>query len=448
MARTFDFTVWGDGLGEWLTAAALAMAGRPTALVLTRALDREAGVFPEAPVDLSGSEVIANYFGEAPAGGPEDRFEADFQVIWPEARLDVFADPEEFRFGLERDIPAHAQAVLAASTGLRKLAEKIEREILARPDYPPLTWTEKLVLRLKGLGRGFPELGRSLGEFLKELAVPKSRQWIFLLPLKALCPGLGENPSLGSAALLWNFLCRQKRSEGMTADLRLRLRDLIQRNGAVFDSRPERVALEKRILLSIHLADRVELQTGLLIAEPAALFSVLDPGQREDRVGRQLALLFARSVQHTLYFRVERSALPEVMAQRTLVLHDPSQPLHGTNFMVLCRIPRVPKWETLAVTVSYPKGDVPPPLPEEVVKTLHWLLPFLGREQVELDENRPVVSRYHYALPKSNGFWPRSCRTPLKNVYLPPDQVLPGLGPWANFLVAGALSQRQTKRSA
>ena len=445
MAKSFEFTVWGDSLTDWLTAAALAMAGRTTALLLSRPLDRDAGVFPEAPVDPSGSEIIANYFGEAPAGGPEHPEQADFQVVWPELRLDVFADPDQFQFALERDLPAHAQAVLDAGAQLRGLAEKIARELLGRPGYPPLSWTEKLLLSLRGLGRAIPETRRSLPDLLQAQNLPPALRWLFLLPLKALCPGLADNPGLGSAALLWYFLARQKRAEGAVADLRLRLRDLIQRSGKVYEAQPERVTLEKETIAGLSLSSKTELEPGLLLAEPAALFAVLDPGQREDRVGRKLALLFSRSVQHTFFFRIERSALPEAMARRVLALNDPRQPLSGTNFLALCRIPRVPRWETLAVTATYPKGDVPPPAPEELLQSLEWLLPFLRQDQIALDETRPVLSRYHYAPPKHPGLWPVSPRTPLRNLYLPADQVLSGIGPQAAFLFANALNRRYSK---
>jgi len=445
MAKNFEFTVWGDSLTDWLTAAALAMAGRNTALLLSRPLDRDAGVFPEAPVDLSGSEIIANYFGEAPAGGPEHAWLADFQVVWPELRLDVFADPAEFQFGLERDLPDQARAVLEVSTALRQLAEKIERQILAQPGYPPLAWTEKFLLSCKGLGRGIPEIRRPLSDLLQAQNLAPALRWLFLLPLKALSPGLGDNPGLGSAALLWHFLGRQKRAEGTIADLRLRLRDLIQGNGKVYEARPERVTLEKETIAGIQLSSKTELEPGLVIAEPAALFQVLDPSQRENRVGRRLALLFPRSVQHTLFFRIERSALPEAMTRRVLALNDPRQPLAGTNFLVLCRIPRVPRWETLAVTAVFPKGDVPPPAPEAVLQALEWLFPFLRQDQIAPDETRPVLSRYHYAPAKHPGLWPAPHRTPLKNVYLPADQVLSGIGPQAAFLFANALNHRYAK---
>jgi len=445
MAKTFDFIVWGDSLNDWLTAAGLAMAGRTTALILGHPLDRDAGVFPEAPVDLSGSEIIANYFGEAPAGGAENPWPADVQVVWPELRLDLFADPAEFQFGLERDLPEHAPAVLAASAALRQLAEKIERQLLAQPGYPPLSWIENILATLKGLPRAVPEIRRPLLELLRAHHLPAPLHWLFLLPLKALCPGLPDNPNLGSAALLWYFLMRQKRGEGPAADLRLRLRDLIQQSGKIYEAKPERVSLVKATIANIQLSSKTELEPGLVIAEPGALFAVLDPGQREDRAGRRLALLFPRSVQHTFFFRIERSALPEAMARRVVVLNNPRQPLSGANFLVLCRIPRVPRWETLAVTATYPKGDVPPPAPEELIRALEWLFPFLGQDQLAPDETRPVVSRYHYAPPKPPSLWPASPRTPVRNLYLPADQVLSGIGPQAAFLFAGALNRRYAK---
>jgi hypothetical protein len=445
MAKSFEFTVWGDSLNDWLTAAGLAMAGRSTALILGHALDREAGVFPEAPVDFSGSEIIANHFGEAPAGGAEAPWVPDLQVVWPELRLDLFADPAEFQLGLERDLPGHAPSVLAASAALRQLAEKIERQFLAQPGYPPLTWIEKIPAALKGLPRAIPEIRRPLSELLEAHGLPAPLHWLFLLPLKALSPGLPDHPNLGSAALLWYFLLRQKRGVGPAADLRLRLRDLIQQNGKVYEAKPERVTLAKDLIAGIQLSSKTELEPGLVIAEPGAIFAVLDPDQREDRVGRKLALLFPRSVQHTFFFRVERSALPETMARRVVVLNDPRRPLAGANFLGLCRIPRVPRWETLAVTATYPKGDVPPPAPEELVRALEWLLPFLGRDQIAPDETRPVVSRNHYAPPHPTSLWPASPRTPARNLYLPADQVLSGIGPQAAFLFAGALNRRYAK---
>ena len=446
-SASFEFAVWGDGLSEWLTAAALAMAGRSAALLLTRPLDRESGAFPGYPADLAGSEIIANHFGEAPAGAADNPWQADLQVVWPGRRLDIFADPVEFFFGLNRDAPDQARPLITASTGLRKVAEKIEREILARADYPPFAWRERFLYRFKGIERAVPQLGRTLNDLLHEHGVAEEMKWLFLLPLKALCPDLRANPGLGTAAVLWNFLLRQQRGTG-SADLRLRLREIIRRNGEVFESPPDRVALHQGGVRAVLLANKTEVQPRILIAEPAAVFAVLDPAQREETAGRKLALLFPRLVRHTLFFRVERAALPEAMARRVVVLNDPAAPLEGPNFLTLCRIPRVPRWETLAVTATYPKGDVPPPPPEELLHALHWLFPFLGRDQVEIEPERPPLSRHHYALPKHAGFFPRHHHTPLKNVFLPPDQVLPGLGPQANFLFISALMHQFPKPSA
>jgi hypothetical protein len=437
----FAVVVWGDFLGDWLSAAELALAGVRTGLILsghTYPADFsgiEGPPFPEIAFSPSSSEIIANRFGFNPQAEPESPYEPDFQVVTPQHRLDFFGNEEEFKFGLDRDVPDHSGNILGLLHELDTLGQEFESWLEHASCYPPLAPHERWRWRLfsaRMLPRKFVE---PFSELLKRHQIPPYLQIVLQSPLNMFSPFSATNLPGASAACLWRFLRRNSRNGHLRENLRGALSEVISANGEVIPSIPVGVELAGRQVRSLRLSDNREIEFQALLARPGDFFSLLDSDQRELRACKKIAGYFPRSVYHTMFFRIERDAVPEAMARRVIFVLSMKRNLWGVNLLLLSRYKRVPRWDTLAVTLGYPKGDMEPPPPDFIFESLQSLMPFLRSDQMEPDETLAPRRQKFYL--KSGGLsLALNLVTPLQNLFLPFAELLPRLGASGLFLAS------------
>lgn|GEM_PF-4511082 len=441
----FAVVVWGDSLGDWLSAAELAIAGVRTGLILSCSVNpadfpgTQGPPFPELAFSPSSSDIIANRFGFNPQGETESPYEPDFQVVTPQHRLDFFGNEEEFKFGLDRDVPEHSGNILGALHELDTLGQEFESWLEHNPCFPPIAWHERWrwgVLSTRMLPGKFSE---PFSELLKRHQIPPYLQVVLQSPLNMFSPFFTTNLPAASAACLWRFLRRNSRNGHLREDLRSPLSEIISANGEVIPSIPARVELSGKQVRALRLSDNREIEFQALLARPGEFFSLLDSDQRESRQAKRIAGYFPRSVYHTMFFRIERSAVPEAMARRVIFVLSMKRNLWGDNLLILSRYKRVPRWDTLAVTLGYPKGDMEPPSGDFIFESLQSLMPFLRSDQMEPDETLVPRSRRFYL--KTGGLTlALNLVTPLRNLFISFAELLPRIGVGGLFLASRRLA--------
>ncbi len=437
----FGAVVWGDSLGDWLSAAELVLAGVRTGLLIPQATQSEAPGFPEAVFSPSSSDIIANRFGFSPWGEAENAYEPDFQVVTPQHRIDIFGDDSEFRLGLDRDVPEYAGNLNELFSELDGIGREFEVWLEHAPGYPALTWRDLWQWRLisaRTMPRKFLE---PFSEILGRHQVPDSLKLVMSAPLSLFSPLQAENLPAARAACLWRFLRRVSGNGNSGQDLQGALSDIISANGEVIRSMPAKAELGGRLVKSLMFYDGREIGFQALLARPGDFFSILDADQRELRVAKKIAAYFPRYAYYTLFFRIERDAVPEAMARRVIFVLSTRRELWGDNMMLLTRYRRVPRWDTLAVTLGYPKGDMEPPPADFVFESLQSLMPFLRADQLEQDETIAPKSHKFY-LPRAGLAAAPGLGTPLKNLFIAFSEILPRLGPVALFLAARGLAEK------
>ncbi len=423
-----NIAVIGDDLDDWLSAAGFSMLGLKTALMLGRVPDLEVPPFVELPIDPSRSEYITDWLGLEPAAGPLDPYEADFQVILPEQRIDFFSDPEMMRFGLERDMPDQADPVLNLIADLHKLARDLEQALRNLTGFPPLRFWDRVrwFFRKRQLSEEISAM--SFDELCDKHGVLQQARLMIRAVIQSMNPRLPADLPAIQAAMLFQLVGRLGRGKHADVDLREGLADIISARGRVVAEWPEGISISGKQIQALRLAEAKMLRCGFLTGASHDLFGILDSIQREDRSAQKLAARFARSVRHTLFLMIDNSEIPEGLAQRSVLIADTDKPMVGKNLLVLTRWPQTAKVQHLAVTLGYNKGDVQPPGIEDIVESLSVLLPWLDHEKIELDPSRETVSRYSYSRLGTPFLKPRLEKPPLGNMIYPPAEILPGWG--------------------
>jgi hypothetical protein len=435
----FAAAVWGNSLGDWLCAAELVLAGVRTCLIPSSFPQEEYPPFPEICFSPSSSEIIANRFGFSPQTIAEESFEPDFQVVTPQHRIDFFGNDEEFKFGLQRDVSEHAGNTNELFRELDTLAREFEEWLGNASGYPPLSLRKRLQWRLLSARMPPAKFLQPFSEILEHHRIPLSLQVVLQAPLNMFSPYPAEKLPAARAACLWRFLRRVSGNGSLREDIRGPLSEIISANGEVVSALPAGVSISGKRICSLKLSDNREIEFQALLARPGEFFSVLDPDQRELRVAKKIAGYFPRYAYHTLFFRLERDAVPEAMARRVIFVLSTKKPLWGDNLMLLSRFARVPRRDTLAVTLGYSKGDMEPPPPDFIFESLQSLMPFLRTDQLELDEGVSLRSQKYY-LPARGLLSGTTLAMPLQNLFLSFSEILPRLGPMAIFIAARGLA--------
>lgn len=446
MNTKFTVAVNGNSLGDWLCAAEMAMAGVRTCLIAYGfskdgdAPELNTPFFPDAIFPPSSSDIIANRLGLGTQAFDESPFEPCFQVVTPRHRLDFFGRDEELRFGLERDVPEHAQNMLKLLHELDALGEEFNAWLENSHNYPPITRYEHWLWNLftsKAVPRKFLE---PFSETLERHDIPPDLRIALRAPLNSFAPYTATNLPVASAACLWRLMRKISGNGSAAKDLREPLKETINANGEVVNSRPVSAEIEGGRVRAVKLADQSEIEFQALLSRPGDFFSLLDSNQRELRAAKKMAGCFPRSVYHTMFFRLERDAAPEAMAAKVAFVMSVKKNLWGDNLMILSRSPRVPRWDTLAVTMGFPKGDMDAPPHDYVFESLQSLMPFLRSDQLEPEEKMGTITRKQYL--RTGGLVSGiNLVTPFKNLYLSFTEILPRLGATGMFIAARRLAE-------
>lgn len=422
MSKLYDITIIGsDNLATWLTASALAGLDQRTVLILDRAPDPDLVPFPWLPFDASRHRSMMLEAGLKPRRSPVPRFESDFQIMAGDLNFDIVADPFHWYRALEREFQGITPTFLKITEELDKNARALEKQAMEK-GFPYMS---------EGAGNPVKAIWNKVAGFNVKPSPPFA-EWsegmtveqvkaIFAAAAATLGAPLPPDISAVNVAMLWRFCRLLHPGGGPDQELREQAAARVAKRGVVIEATPDSLINQGKMLRSVRLRGGVVIDTKVLFSSRQALKNLLDINL-ENKKRKEPARTFTRA---TFFYRIEKSAIPESMAPRFVLIPDPSLPLEGKNLMILTRSPRVPKRETLAVTLySPPPGLREEDLPALMAESLPWLDP----DMISIDDTRvPAIAELTAPYLDLSGVeWPN---TKYENVFPLPNDILPAWGP-------------------
>ncbi len=416
MSKLYDVTLIGkDDLDSWAAAAAFAASDLRVMFLIESAPDPGLPLAFDSPIDPGRVTNLMRAAGLKPTAAPRPSHLPDFQVIVAGKPIDVIANGQSRVEFAARDWGELAGAFEDYRSQLKRMAEDIVTSA-AENDFPlesSETRERPFWKRLRLRSWRPPET-----EPFKVwcAGAPSEARGFFL----AAASGLGGFPVTGDApaaqvALLLGAMNLLYPGLGPEGDYRERAAESIARRGSVMEARPESILTEGRRAISLRLRGGSIIDTRTLVA-PTTLVSAL--------TGKTVGAGDRGPGRTTWFFKMERDTIPESLAARSILIKDPEGPTSGTNLMILARGPRVPRRDTLAVTMFEPPEGLGA---AEVPAVLAEALPWMDPSKVKPDEEREeIVTR---GPSRTQEFYKRHYqKTGLENVFPLPSSILPGWG--------------------
>lgn len=424
MSKLYDITILGaDDQASWITAAAFAALDLRVALVLEKTPDPDLLCFPWTPIDISRYPALVSDFNLKTRGAPHP-LHTDFQILIAGRMVDIMADPDAGRRNLYRDLGQKAEEFMALSEEL----DGISRDILSAALENSFVQRALLKAGESAWGRLLrgkswtppPEPG------FREWARGKSPELVAIIQAAAqatLAAPLPENPPLHQVALLWSFCRHPGAGPGSKNDLREQALALLTKRGTVMQAEPDAPIVRGKTVHSLRLKGGAIIDTRVLLARSEMIDKLPGVGGGRNKSSAGNGREVFRS---TFFFRIEKSTIPESLAARAVVVHDPGKSMDGSNLMTIVISPRVPRRSTLSVTMFTESNDIEPStIPEKLASSLDWLDP----DRITPDETREPVFTLLPSRLSDAGVTRALVPTPIENVLLLPSDPLAGWGP-------------------
>lgn len=251
-----------------------------------------------------------------------------FQLVSPDARIDVIADEEALARELIRELPGAPEAA-ATCEGASSIARFLDPVLGEDVTFPPAGFWERR------------EVSRSAIRLDEE-----AEEWFASIDQDPMVRALLEAPAVLGTCSAPDALSAQNRARSfelwrqgtprLGGDWQalndLFLEKLTSHSGEV------RAAAVEEILFSWGKAVGVRLDTGeelgaehIIAALPVADLMALTESKRPKRLAQCAEKIAPAGYRYTLNFLVAQAGIPEGMASTVLVVGDPEQPLEGAN---------------------------------------------------------------------------------------------------------------------
>jgi len=416
MSRLYDICVIGrDDPGTWLAAAALSAKDISVALMLERPPDPSLLPFYWLAADPLRSRALAEPFGLAPASAPSLPGSPDFQVVFQGKPVDFVAPSPGRSIILERDLGQTKGSFEKMLGNLSQKGANIIKEAV-EAGYPGKTGKGLLGKLFQGIsGKVYkgPDLSPFTGMAGELDEFPRQ---VLELALSGMYGApLGDSAPASLLALLCYVIDSFSEKDEGQGDFREQAAKLITRRGAIMEGEPESLLSESKKITGVRLAGSTVVEARFFMA-PRKVLNKLSPTAKKGEGPKA-----RRTTRATFFFKIDVSTVPESWAPRSVIFSG-----NGGNkdkIMVVCRSRRVPRRETMAVTVYDERGELNP---EDLPALLKAGLPWLDEKAVHEDEDRKP-ERYSKLLPDGLGE-PYRYSGKLVNILPLPSEVIPGWG--------------------
>jgi hypothetical protein len=261
-----------------------------------------------------------------------------FQIILPDARIDIGPDPEALARELERELPGESAALFEAFERAGEVSRVLEPVLGQDVSVPPDGFWER-----RELARSEPRMP-SEDEILPNLPQGHPARALLALP-GALTLGVDPRAASPAATLRAFDLWRRGVSllDGGASTLREMLVDKMrtQHAGELRTLSPGSVVTKWGKVAGVALRDRDEVVGAqfLLVGMPLAEFGDLFGEKRPKRLFEVQKAIQPTAYRYVLHLVIGEAGVPEGMGPVSFVVVDPAKPLIGDNAFAIYLAP-------------------------------------------------------------------------------------------------------------
>jgi phytoene dehydrogenase-like protein len=483
MRSSYDVIAVSSRLGTLFAAALLAKRGFRVLVIQHDTLPGLYGIedlrLPRAPFNFTAADtpIARRIFAEL-ALHQSFRQKAvvrdpAFQVVMPGHRFDLAAEPGDLSRELEREFPTVARAVegfFAREAHLRRALDVALDQDLA---LPPSTFLERRAV-MRAL-RAVPAEELSVTDPLREIPEEHPFRLVLHAPLRfadTMDPDYAHGLRARRAFASW---CTGGATidGGVDAVRELLLACVRGHKGQVLErDKIDRIHVDARgVVQGVRLAasgDDIGGTYVLLGGDVASYLGMLPDRRPFEELFERTGEPVVRYYRYTLNLVVRREAVPAGMARDAFVVRDPERPLAGANCLHLeTHRADAAGRRTICVEALLPRRAVEEAtgfletLRESIVAAVAEVVPFLGENLLWVDsphDGRPardvvrgldvepserwargprtMETVLGYPMTSTHGLTALPTRTPITNLLLSNEQVVPGLGLEGTMLAA------------
>ena len=381
-----------------------------------------------------------------------------FQIVAPDARIDIVADEELLARELNRELLV-ADTALSGSAGAAEISRFLDPVLGEDVTFPPAGFWER-----REVSRSASHLDDEADEWFDGIEADDMARALLELPAAV---GTNCDPLALSAQTrarcfeMWRLGTPRLAGDWQALN-DIFIEKLTSHSGEVRVAEIEELTFSWGKATGIRLDNGEELGAGHIIAAmPASTLLPLTGAKQPKRLQQCAEKLEPGGYRYTLNFLATEAGIPEGMANTVLVVGDPAAPLIGANALAIYR--GEPDDETrVVVTVE---AVCPPPHPGDelddaladlrvgIRQQLESVMPFFSEhiilahspheavpaegsnDKFELDAPLPPQPIWRSSLESYLGVSALPYSIGLKHLSVASTQVLPGLGLEGDFAV-------------
>lgn len=487
MRSSYDVIAVGARLGALFAAALLAKRGFRVLVIRHETLPAQYTLedlrLPRAPFQFTAADtpIARRLFAELALHQSFKQratvHDPAFQVVVPGHRFELAADPADLGRELDREFPTVARAIEGFFGRQARMREALDHALDQDLTLPPTSFLER-----RAVARAFEQLPKDREETDPLREIPEDHPFRLVLhaPLRfsdAMDPDHAHGLRARRAFSSWSS-GGAALSDGAESVRELLVASIRAHKGEVLDrDKIDRIHVNARGLAEgVRLAasgDDIGADHVLLGHDITTYLGMLPDRRPFEELFERTGEPVVRYYRYTLNLVVTAEAVPAGMARDVFLVRDPERPLAGSNCLHLethradARGRRLVCVEALLPRRAVEEADETiGTLREDLLAAVADLVPFLGDHLLYVDsphDDRPardvrqgrdlvppekwargprtMETVLGYPMTSVHGLAALPTRTPIPNLLLCNEQVLPGLGLEGLLLAAWAAAR-------